>query len=157
MESVKTTLLLLSLVLERSESLYLRIRYRIDVLSGSDVVLAPTLVNGAIHSKPLRPIEICTYSMMVAFLFLAVVLVALKLTQRTLGLGGNQNLFLTLFFSSVAIWALCSTKIIELLIDNWPLVHNLEYIALYILPFSVWAYLSDSWELHSRLVHIQRV
>ncbi|MEG0229831.1 MAG: PAS domain-containing protein, partial [Oscillospiraceae bacterium] len=141
---------------DNSQNKQLHIKYRIENSFSESFIMPPKIVNGAITQSALSGNNIVIFACMVSFLFIALLLFLMFLMKFRSGINHTANLSLSLIFAAIAIWVLCYNKLTDILINNWQLIHELEYLSLYILPFSIWNYISCGWKSNSNLVKIMR-
>ncbi|MGL4790499.1 MAG: hypothetical protein ACRCW1_03735, partial [Anaerotignaceae bacterium] len=94
---------------------------------------------------------------MLAFLFIAVLLIIIYFIGFTSEEDRKSCFYLAIFFASTAIWTLCYTCLIELYIDNWSLTLNLEYLAVYAMPMSLWLLYGWVWGQNSSITKFMKV
>lgn len=134
----------------------LHIQYRTEISSGQSFLMPPRIVNGAVSHTVFSGNNILIFACMVSFLFVALLLFVMSVVKRHSSGDSLANLSLSLVFTSIAVWVLCYNRLTDVIINNWSFVHELEYLSLYIVPFSIWNYMVRGWNSHSRLVKVMR-
>ncbi|WP_028828775.1 sensor domain-containing diguanylate cyclase [Proteocatella sphenisci] len=62
------------------------------------------------------------------------------------GVKISSLIYMSMFILSSSLWVICSSKVAQMFLSDWALIHNIEYMSLYLLPVGVWGYISSSWK-----------
>ena len=62
------------------------------------------------------------------------------------GVRISALIYMSIVILSSSLWVMCSSKIAQMFLSDWVLIHNIEYMSLYLLPVGVWGYITSNWK-----------
>ncbi len=136
-----------------SEGKELHIKLEKVVVSDNGPIPAVNIINGAITPANSIIQNKFIFASMLPVLFFGIVLIAASIAYKSLNLQLSALIHLAMFMLTESIWVLCNSKHIEVFTQNWVLVHQLEYMCLYSLPYFLWSFLKYNWNSKSKTIN----
>lgn len=134
----------------------MHIRYRRDNPADVSYIQPPQIIDGAVTKAPLSSAEVMVLASMSIILFIGLLLTVKFLLQARTPNRNNSDLFLALLFFAIGIWVLAYSRLIDQIGVNRVLTHTLEYLSFYSIPYALWSYISESWNVRSKAVRVLR-
>lgn len=103
------------------------------------------LIDGAVNEHNFIPDYGRMFMISSGLLVTGVLMMIAGFAYMGFGVRMASLIYMSLFIISSSLWIICSSRTGQMFIADWALIHNIEYMSIYIMPVGLWGFIAESW------------
>lgn len=104
------------------------------------------LIDGAVNERNFIPQYGLMFIIASGLFVTGILMMIAGFAYMGFGVRMASLVYMSLFIISSSMWIICSSKTGQMFISDWALIHNIEYISIYIMPVGLWGFIAESWK-----------